>query len=340
MNLPGYNFLPAPLWLIDVLHIVTLTLHFLFMNFVFGGIVAVLFGQFANKWDHPTVKLMVRLFPSAMAGTVTFGVAPLLFVQLTYHRQVYAASIISGWWWIGIMAAVIFSYYFLYSASFGKNAGRKGLYLGLALIGMLYVSLVYSSVFAMAENTTLQKEIYAACQAGWGWNSDVGSWLFRWLHMVTGAVTVGGFLLGWFGHKHEDAYKVGKNFFLWGMAVAALFGFIYLFTFGDFMLPFMRSAGIWILTVGIVLAAGSLHFYFKKKFVPAALMVFVSMVCMVITRHMMRWLRLKDSYEPSSLPVHPQWGIFVIFLVFFLIAVGLVWYMLKVYMASPEEAKK
>ena len=340
MNLPGYNFLPAPLWLIETLHVVTLTLHFVFMNFVFGGLVAVLFGKFANKWDHPTVKLLIKLFPSAMAGTITFGVAPLLFVQLTYHRQVYAASIISGWFWIGILAAVIFSYYFLYGASFGKKTGNKGLFLGLALLGMLYVSFMYSSIFALAEDPALQKQVYAAGQGGLGLNPDVGSYIFRWLHMVTGAITVGGFLLGWLGHKHEDAYKVGKGFFLWGMAVAALFGLIYLVTFGDFILPFMRSAGIWVLTVGIVLAAGSLHFYFKKKFVPAALLVFVSMVCMVITRHMVRYLRLKDVYEPSAMPVHPQWGIFLIFLVFFLVAVGLVWYMLKIYLGSPEPAKQ
>jgi len=339
MNLPGYNFLPAPLWLIDVLHVVTLTLHFLFMNFVFGGIVAVLFGKFNDKWDHPTVRLFIKLFPSAMAGTITFGVAPLLFVQLTYHRQIYAASIISGWYWIGIIVAVIFAYYFLYGASFGKKTGSRSVFLGMALIGMLYVSFIYSSIFALAEDSALQREVYAFCQAGWALNPDVGSYIFRWLHMITGAITVGGFLLGWFGHRHDDAYRVGKGFFLWGMAVASLFGFIYLFTFGDLLVPFMRSAGIWVLTVGIVLAAGSLHFYFKKKFIPAALMVFVSMICMVITRHQVRWLRLKDTFEPSSLPVQPQWGIFVIFLILFLVAVGIVWYMMKLYLANPETSR-
>jgi hypothetical protein len=279
---------------------------------------------------------MIQLCPSAMAATITFGVAPLLFVQLTYHRQVYAASIVSGWFWLGIIAAVIFAYYFFYGASFGKGPGaRKGVYLSLALVGLVYVSFVYSSVFSLAEDPTLYKQVYASNQSGFALNPDVGSYIFRWLHMITGAITVGGFLFGWLGRNHEDAFRVGKGFFLWGMAAAALFGFVYLFTFGDYMLPFMRSAGVWVLMIGIVLSAGSLHFYFKRKFLPSALMVFVSMVCMVITRHVVRQIRLQDYFEPSTLPVQPQWGIFILFLVFFLVAIGLVWYMLKLFFQNP-----
>ena len=37
--LPDYQFLPAPLWLITVLHILTLTLHFAAMNFLLGGLI-------------------------------------------------------------------------------------------------------------------------------------------------------------------------------------------------------------------------------------------------------------------------------------------------------------
>ena len=105
MNLPDYNFIPAPLWLITVLHILTLTLHFVAMNFLVGGVIIVLWGKFTDRWNHPVVKKFISAFPSAMAATVTLGVAPLLFVQLVYHRQVYAASIVSGWpIWVGTWA--------------------------------------------------------------------------------------------------------------------------------------------------------------------------------------------------------------------------------------------
>ena len=37
-SLPDYDFLSAPLWLITILHVTTLTLHLTAMNFLFGGL--------------------------------------------------------------------------------------------------------------------------------------------------------------------------------------------------------------------------------------------------------------------------------------------------------------
>ncbi|MCP4685604.1 MAG: hypothetical protein GY867_09175 [bacterium] len=175
MQLPDYNFLSAPLWLVTALHIVTLTLHFLAMDFVVGGLIAVLWGGFTDRWNNPVVQKFIKLFPSALAATVTFGVAPLLLAQLVYHRQVYSASIVSGWFWLLIVPAVIIGYYFLYGPSFGKGSGsRKGTYLLLAMLTFVYVSLVYSSVFSLAENPDQYKALYAGNQSGWVLNPDGG----------------------------------------------------------------------------------------------------------------------------------------------------------------------
>ena len=142
MNLPDYHFLPAPLWLITVLHIVTLTLHFVAMNFMVGGVIVILIGRFKNRWRDRTVQQFVRLFPTAMAATITFGVAPLLFIQLVYPRQIYSASIVSGWFWLMIVAVAVIAYYFLYAAAFSKsNTGsRWNLYPSLAVVGFVYIS--------------------------------------------------------------------------------------------------------------------------------------------------------------------------------------------------------
>jgi hypothetical protein len=99
MNLPNYEFLPAPLWLVTTLHLVTLTLHFVAMNFLLGGVIIVLHAAIRKRWDDPTLLHFGRLFPAAMAATVTLGVAPLLFLQVVYPKQVYAAAIVSGWFW-------------------------------------------------------------------------------------------------------------------------------------------------------------------------------------------------------------------------------------------------
>ncbi len=339
MNLPGYNFLSAPLWLITTLHIVTLSLHFVAMNFMVGGVIIVLFGKFQDRWNHPVVKQFVRLFPTAMAATVTLGVAPLLFVQLVYHRQIYAASIVSGWYWLGIIGVAIIAYYALYASAFAvdKSAAYKTRWLILALICFGYISFIYSSVFAMAEHPNLYKALYASNQSGLVINPEVGSYIFRWLHMIAGAVTVGGFFVGLLGSKDETAFRVGKGFFLWGMAITMVFGLGYLFTLGDAILPLMKSAAIWVLLVAIILSLGSLHFFFKKKFLASGLMVLLSLIGMVTVRQILRIINLESAFEPSSLPVQPQWSVFGLFLLFFVIMLLVLWYMLKLFFAKKSQ---
>ena len=75
MNLPSYSFFPAPLWMLTALHILTLSLHLVAMNFMVGGVIIVLAGRFTDRWHDPTVRLVVKLLPSAMAATVSLGVA-------------------------------------------------------------------------------------------------------------------------------------------------------------------------------------------------------------------------------------------------------------------------
>lgn len=339
MNLPDYNFLSAPLWLITILHVVTLTLHFVAMNFLFGGLIVILFGKIGDKWRDPTVKSFVSLFPTAVAATVTLGVAPLLFLQLAYYQQAYSASIVSGWLWIAIVDAVIIGYYFFYGAAFSSESKphRLPVYLTISLIMLVYVSFVYSTVFSMAERPDIYRMLYAGNQSGLVVNTDAGTWLFRWLHMILGAIAVGGFFVGMVGRNNDPVFSVGKRFFLWGVIAATVLGLVYLLTLGEYIGPFMRAPAIWLVTVAFVLTLLSLHFFVKKKFLPAALMLFVSMVGMVSARHNLRLIVLEGEFDPATIPVSPQWSVFVLFLVCFVIAIGAVWYMLKLYFTDRQQ---
>jgi MFS family permease len=299
-----------------------------------------LLGRIEGKWHNPTVRTYVKLLPAAMAATVTLGVAPLLFLQLVYHRQAYSAAIVSAWLWLGIIVAAIIAYYLFYGASFSaENKSRRlPLYLAAALVMLLFVSFVYSTVFSLAERPDLYRMLYAGNQSGAVVNTDVGSWAFRWLHMVLGAVTIGGFFIGLVGRNDEPAFKLGKTFFLLGMIATMIAGLGYLFTLGDNILPFMRSPAIWVLMGSIILSLGSLHFFFKKKWWGAGTMVFVSLLGMVTIRHMLRLIVLGDQFEPGTIPVRPQWSVFAVFLVSFVLAVGLVAYLLRLFLTQRRQA--
>jgi hypothetical protein len=337
MNLPDYHFLPAPLWLLTVLHLLLFTLHLAAMNFLVGGIVVVLGGRFPDRWHHSTVSRYLTLAPTAMAATVTLGVAALLFLQVTYPGPFYSASIVSGWFWLLVIAAAISGYYLLYGAAFHKNSANTRWYVFIALACFLYISLVYSATFAMAERVDIYRRLYAQAQHGWVLNPAVGSYLFRWLHMLTGALTVGGFWFGLLAKEDEKGFQNGKWFFTGGMLLASLFGFLYLVNLGPIIPAFMRSSAIWWLTGSVLLSMGALHLFFKKRFWAAGGMLLISLFGMVYTRHAARLLTLQGYYDPANIKVMPQWSVFGLFLACLILAVGLLVYMLRTFFRAERK---
>jgi hypothetical protein len=120
------------------------------------------------------------------------------------------------------------------------------------------------------------------------------------------------------------------------MAGAMVLGLVYLLTLGDALLPLMRSPAIWLVVAGLVLSLGALHFFFKKRFLLAGLFLFLSLLGMVVVRHILRLLLLEGRFDPADIPVRPQWPVFLLFLVCFVIAIALVATMLKLYFSGRE----
>ncbi len=336
--LPGYEFISAPLWLITTLHILTLSLHFVAMNFIFGGLAVILLGRFSSRWQNVAVRRYVGLLSSAMAATVTLGVAPLLFTQLVYHRQIYSAAIISAWFWLFLLVLVIVAYYAFYTAGLSDpKAGRERFLLPIALVALLGVSFIYSSVFSLAEQPESMRALYAADQSGWTINPHLGDYFFRWLHMLLGALAVGGFFVGLVGRDDEEASAIGSAFFLHGVLGAAIAGIVYLGSLGEALRPFMRSPGIWAVLGGFVLTLAALRIYRQRRFVLSGTLLFVSMMSMVFARHELRLIHLSGEIQPAALTVSPQWGIFSVFFVCFVLGLATVFYMLRSFLAGGAE---
>jgi hypothetical protein len=206
----------------------------------------------------------------------------------------------------------------------------------LALLGLLYVSLVYSAVFSMAEQPKLIHNLYMLDQSGSAWNPLLGDYLLRWLHMILGAVTVGGFFVGMIGRDEPATFQTGKQYFVVGMVLASLAGMAYLMSLLPILAALMRSPAIWALTVAVLLSLGSLHFFFKKNFCVSGTMLFVSMLGMVYARHAVRLLKLAGQFDPAVWRVAPQWGPFAMFLICFMIMLAVVVYMLRLFFGANK----
>jgi hypothetical protein len=336
MNLPGYEFLPAPLELLTLLHLLTLTLHLLAMGALFGGLGALLLARVPRKWSRPGATRLVRLLPTLMAVTVTLGVAPLLFLQLVYHRQVYAAAIVSAWFWLALVAAAMLAYFLFYSVTLrpGRPETRTRR-LVLAFFALAFVSLVISSVLTLAERPETIARAWAADPSGAVLNPELGRWLPRWLHLVAGALAIGSFALAALSRDDEELSAAARRSALWWMIAAIALGFGALAGLGDQLPAYLRSAAAAWMVASLALGLGALHFLFRRRMVAAGALLFGSLAAMVVQRHLARLIVLGGALDPSAMAVRPQWGVFALFLACFVAMAATLAWMLRLFFARP-----
>ena len=97
--------LPAPVWLLKLLHIVTLSLHFVAVEMLLGGLLlAVLLSLFRNSAHSlVTARALARRLTVVMTFVINLGVPPLLFAQVLYGRALYTSSVLIGLYWIALI---------------------------------------------------------------------------------------------------------------------------------------------------------------------------------------------------------------------------------------------
>lgn len=342
MNLPSYEFLSAPLWVVTLLHVVTLTLHLAAMGALFGGLGALLLLRAPDKRGHTRVQDLVHLLPTLMSFTVTLGVAPLLFLQLVYHRQVYAATIVSAWYWLGVVVAVIVAYYLFYSITLGRGGGgsSSAWRLLVAFLLLLYVSLVLSSVFTLAETPPALASAWAGDASGGVLNPDLGRWVPRWLHMVAGALTLGFFVLAIFVRDDAKLFAAAKAGTLWAAVAAILLGGGALAGLGEHLIPYMHSTAAWWLLASLLFTLGALHLLFRGQLLASGALFFVALAAMVMQRQIARLVVLGKAFDPGVIAVRPQWGVFALFLVCFVAMLGTVAWMLRLFFGGAKSVRE
>jgi hypothetical protein len=222
--------------------------------------------------------------------------------------------------------------------------GRVALWMGLALAALAYISLAYAGIFSMAEAPKTIHSAYAADPTGGSFNPDVGAWIFRWLHMVAGAFTLGAFTLGIFGRRDEKLFAYAKRALVVAMSAAILAGLIYLGSLGPVLAQFLQSAALAFIGLTLVLSLAALALFFRGRMAASGALLFVSLLSMVANRQLLRAIRLEGIVDSSAMPFKPQWSVLVMFAVCFVAALAAVAYMLRLYfgeqMRTSREASK
>ena len=355
--------LPAPVWLLRALLLLTFSLHVVFMNCLFGGTAVALICTLQRKSSLFSARLagdFGRLLPSVFAFTITLGVAPLLFLQVIYGQFLYASSILIGVPWLAIIGMVILAYYGIYFFSLKEQTKEPGamttFVLTLVLLFLASIAFVYSNNFTLMLAPGAWLDLYRSHASGWNLNWSEPSLFPRYLHFVLGAVAVAGLGLVVMGlRQREDRYRqwlVQQGSLVFTGATLLNFGVGFWFLAklsGPARLAFVGGNGFAtaLLGVGMLLPlAAFAHLIMAKASKSPKRQLVIGVSCglltvavMVVMRDVLRNLALAPYFNPSQLPVAPQWGIIVLFLVLFVAGLATLFYMLhKVAIATRMQA--
>lgn len=347
--IPTPEAIPAPVWLLTVLELLTFTLHILVINIVLGGSLLLLVSRFTAKNDRPDASFhgpAAKAIPTLFAIGINLGVAPLLFLQVTYGHLFYTSSVLMAVYWIMVIPLLILAYYgaYIHIRKYDSAALFSKLALFISTLFVLYIG------FMLVNNVTLMEQpakwtSYFANRGGTILNFSDATLIPRYLHFVTASIAIAGLFLSivWsFKQPDDAAAKITRGLKIFGIATAVqlAIGFWFLLALPKEIIPqFMgqNMPATLILFAGILLGIGSIITAFLNKLWLTVGHAVGTVVLMVITRHMLRGIYLADHFRTESLELVPQYGILALFLIIFVVGLGVVAYMLHMALTAGKK---
>jgi hypothetical protein len=349
--IPTADSIPVAWGWFQFLLLLTFPLHLLAMNAMVGGLAIGIYQHFKN--DQPGRGLAHRIavmLPLVIAFVVNLGVAPLLFLQVLYGHFIYTSSILMGLFWISIIPVLIIGYYgaYLYDFQF-KRLGSAGPWLGLMILAILLCIGYFFANNMLLMSLPERFGAYFEHRNGTLLASDSSMFMPRYLHMMAGALAVGGLfvaLLGRFRAERdpelaERALQAGMRTFFMLTLVNICFGVWYLLSLErQTMLLFMgRNLGATIsFSLALLLAAAVLVTSYRRQLY-ATLAATVALVYLM--SFLRAWLRtdlLAEYFDLGQLQVVPQYSPLVFFLVCLVVGAGcVVWLLVKTATALAAE---
>lgn len=340
--IPTPDTLPVPWGWFQFLLLLTFPLHLLLMNCMLGSTAVALYarvrgGESGRRLSYELAKVL----PALVALTVNLGVAPLLFIQVIYGHFIYVSSILLAVFWLGVVPLLILAYYGAYVYDFRfPSLGRQGtLLLATILLAFLAIAFIYTNNFTLM----LVPEAWTAYfrnAGGTVLNLGEKSLLPRYLHMVTGALAVGGLFVALFGRfvGRRDpeagslAERLGLNLFTALTLLQVLLGVWFLIALPrEVMLLFMGgdllATGLFLLGLALVLAAIAAGL--KRRAVLAAWAALPLLVVMTLLRAYVRAGYLAPHFSLDQLQVVPQYSPRIFFFVVLAVGVAMVAWLLR-----------
>jgi hypothetical protein len=350
--------LPAPIWLFKLLHIVTLSLHFVAVEMLLGGLLlAVLLSLFrSSPASLVTARALARRLTVVMTFVINLAVPPLLFAQVLYGRALYTSSVLIGLYWISIIFLLMLTYWLLYRFSARLEAGQPAWWVGLSawlLAG--FISRLLSTNMTLMLRPEVWRDMYSASAAGAYLPKGDPTLEPRWLMMLAGGLFIGGLWLIYLAGR--STFTADEKRFVAGLGgkVAAAFGLVYLVAglwaasvqpavvkdglAGNATYSFYKFAGLagygWLALVAIAVLLGAYAGFGRVSAGwlgwTGALVALLIEIMFTVYRDGIRDLTLlSKGYDVWDRVVVTNWSVVGLFLVLFVAGLGVIGWLVSV----------
>jgi hypothetical protein len=365
MDLPIANPDPIPvpgeIGLILFLLYLTFFVHVVLMNTLLGGLVLTFVSELISRrsadpacrhrHEHLAEQL-AHILPFVVSLTITFGIAPLLFVQGIYGQFFYTSSVLMAWIWLGVLLLILIGYYslYLYTRGFVRFARRRYWFIGTSLVMFLTVAFIYVNNLTLMQTPQKWLGIYTGTKgSGWHWNLDEATLWPRYLHFALAAVAVAGMVVLGLGLREKEPVRAafmrrwGGTWFLaatvlqigvglwFYYAVPAHLRAIFLDQEGAARTLFISAHVLFVLgSLAISLAA------YGKAGARAGwagiALILIGIAEKIINRDQLRQAYLRDvGWNFEVLPVSPQHDVIGLFFVFLVAGLGTLLWVIRKY---------
>ncbi|HEX7709128.1 MAG TPA: hypothetical protein VF701_21910 [Thermoanaerobaculia bacterium] len=329
--------MPAPPWMLWSLLLLTFFLHLIAMNFVLGGSIITAVSRLTGGGEDAAKlnRWLGKMMPTMVAAAITFGVAPLLFLQALYGRLFFTSAILMGWFWFAVVPILIVAYYGTYTLAFRKNSSGGGAAWIAVVVALIFgaVAFIYSNNMTLMLRPESFLPLFLESARGIHLNLEDVTLIPRYLHMLLGAVAVAGFVVAVYGavkvrSESEHGLWAMRRGALWFVAATAINVLTGIWWLGvlprEVMLRFMGRSPVATISLAAGIIAGFVALYMMLSVVrsdrPRPLVMrsiwalLLTLVAMVVSRDEVRRGMLELAEFQTTTWIEPQWGVIAIFL--------------------------
>ncbi|HUB50919.1 MAG TPA: hypothetical protein VL986_02045 [Terracidiphilus sp.] len=358
--------LPAPVWLFKLLHIVTLSLHFVAVEMLLGGLLlAVGLSLFKDSAAAATTaRALARRLTVVMTYVINLGVPPLLFAQVLYGRALYTSSVLIGIYWIAIVPLLMLCYWLLYQFSARLDKGKSAWWVGLiAWLTAGSIARLLSTNMTLMLRPEVWRDMYSASAAGRFLPPPDPTLEPRWLMMLAGGMFIAGLWLIYLASRSTFEIEQKKYMAAQGGKLAVVFGAVYLLAGvwaanmqpeavrvglasgfpGHALYKFAGLAGYgWLVLVVLAILLGAIAAFRKIAsgwlgWAGVLVAVLIEIMFTVYRDGVRDLTLLNKGYDVWDRAVVTNWSVVVLFLVLFVAGLGVVGWLVSVLARAQKQ---